>query len=48
MKRCCDCGKYPFCTKINKPSDEMCKEGIQVALDTDFIINREEGMRHNA
>jgi hypothetical protein len=26
----------------------MCKEGIQVALDTDFIINREEGMRHNA
>ena len=27
--KCKDCKKYPFCRKINKPSDEMCKDGIK-------------------
>lgn len=45
--RCADCKKYPFCHKINKPSDGMCKEGIRKKPDdnfTDWLINRENSI----
>ena len=33
MKRCCDCGKYPFCSHIRKPSDEACEYAIKRKLE---------------
>jgi hypothetical protein len=41
--RCVDCAKYPFCEKINNPSDLMCEEAIRKPDDefTDWLINRE-------
>ena len=46
--KCKDCARYPFCSHIHKPTDEACENKIKRQLDdTDYIISREEGMRHN-
>lgn len=34
--KCKDCAKYPFCTKINNPSDEACNESIKRKVDDNF------------
>ena len=41
--RCVDCARFPFCEKINNPSDLMCEEAIRKPDDefTDWLINRE-------
>jgi hypothetical protein len=31
--KCKDCAKYPFCIKINNPSDVACNEGVKRKLE---------------
>lgn len=47
--KCKNCGKYPFCKNIKNPNDEACEEGIkrQIDEDTEYVIVREESMKHN-
>lgn len=34
-KTCVNCGKYPFCEKIEKPTQEACENYIKRKLEVD-------------
>lgn len=40
--KCIECGKYPFCNKIENSQQDICKNFIKRIITTDSPLVKEE------